>query len=140
MSNGIRWQIFIEELAVMTRIGLHPHEHEKAQAVLLNIDLTYCCDIEEDNAEAVAIDYDQYCSLVCAYLGNKRHTRLLETLAFELAGWSFRKFPALEDIKIAIHKPKIRDNAARLGVAASWNRWRYETLLLTQGVDAAYSV
>ena len=136
LSNGILWQIFIDELDAMTHVGLHPHEHEQAQPVTLNIALSYRGDIVDDAAAGV-IDYDRYCSLLCAYLSNKQHTRLLETLAAQLAGLSFREFPTLEDIKIAIHKPKIRENASRLGVSASWTRWRYETLFSQKFADVA---
>lgn len=130
IASGVRWQIFVEGLSVVTRIGLHPHEHEKPQAVELDIELSYRTGggNQMDAADAV-IDYDHYCTVVSTYLHTKPHTRLLETLASEVAILSFCEFQMLEEIRVAIHKPKIRHNTGRLGVASSWTRWSYETLL-----------
>ncbi|HWW99708.1 dihydroneopterin aldolase [Collimonas sp.] len=137
IASGVRWQIFVEGLAAMTSVGLHPHEHEKPQAVELDIELSYKTGGVRDHDEAAAvIDYDYYCGVVTAFLQAKPHTRLLETLASEVASLSFREFPMLDEIRVAIHKPKIRPNTARLGVASSWTRWSYETLLLAQALES----
>ncbi|HWW08488.1 dihydroneopterin aldolase [Collimonas sp.] len=139
IASGVRWQIFVEGLSVTTRIGLHPHEHEKPQAVELDIELSYRTGgsgQHDDNAASV-IDYDHYCSVVTTFLQDKPHTRLLETLASEVASLSFREFPMLDEIRVAIHKPKIRPNTARLGVASSWSRWSYETMLLQQPLESS---
>ncbi|MGS0741400.1 dihydroneopterin aldolase [Glaciimonas sp. GG7] len=141
-SGGVRWQIFIDGLKLMTFVGLHAHEHLQQQAVELDIEMSYRSgklggDHVED-ADAM-IDYDKYCTLLSTFMAQKPHTRLLETLAFEVANLSFRDYPMLEEIRIAIHKPKIRENAARLGVSACWTRWSYETLLLQQPLEVAIS-
>ncbi|SDY20771.1 dihydroneopterin aldolase [Collimonas sp. OK242] len=141
IASGVRWQIFVEALAVTTRIGLHPHEHEKPQAVELDIELSYRTGggQHDDDASSV-IDYDHYCGVVTAFLQAKPHTRLLETLASEVANLSFREFSMLDEIRVAIHKPKIRHNTGRLGVASSWTRWSYETLLLQQPLESGVVV
>jgi dihydroneopterin aldolase len=138
IASGVRWQIFVEGLSAMTSVGLHPHEHEKPQAVELDIELSYKTggNGAGDVDAAAVIDYDHYCSVVTAFLQAKPHTRLLETLASEVASLSFRQFPMLDEIRVAIHKPKIRPNTARLGVASSWTRWSYETLLVLQPLES----
>ncbi|MEO6920450.1 MAG: dihydroneopterin aldolase [Collimonas sp.] len=139
IASGVRWQIFVEGLSAMTHVGLHPHEHEGPQAVELDIELSYKTgggSAHEDNSASV-IDYDYYCTVVSDFLKSKPHTRLLETLASEVASLSFREFPMLDEIRVAIHKPKIRPNTARLGVASSWSRWSYETLLLQQPAESS---
>lgn len=130
--SGVRWQIFVEGLSTMTRVGLYPHEHEKPQAVELDIELSFKTSgygMHDDDAAAV-IDYDHYCTVVSGFLQTKPHTCLLETLASEVASLSFREFAMLGEIRVAIRKPKIRPNTVRLGVASSWTRWSYETSLL----------
>jgi dihydroneopterin aldolase len=138
IASGVRWQIFVEALSTITRIGLHSHEHEKPQAVELDIELSYRTGGgQHDDDAASVIDYDHYCGVVTAFLLAKPHTRLLETLASEVASLSFREFPMLDEIRVAIHKPKIRPNTARLGVASSWTRWSYETLLVLQPLESS---
>ncbi|AEK62903.1 Putative dihydroneopterin aldolase protein [Collimonas fungivorans Ter331] len=137
IASGVRWQIFVEALSTTTRVGLHPHEHEKAQAVELDIELSYRTGGQHDDDAASVIDYDHYCGVITAFLQAKPHTRLLETLASEVASLSFREFPMLDEIRVAIHKPKIRPNTARLGVASSWTRWSYETLLVLQPLESS---
>ncbi|QRX81511.1 dihydroneopterin aldolase [Glaciimonas sp. PAMC28666] len=143
LVSGVRWQIFIEGLHLMTFVGLHAHEYQQQQAVELDIEMSYRPAWQDDKsgeqadqAESI-IDYDKYCTLLSTFMQCKPHTRLLETLASEVASLSFRDYPMLEEIKVAIHKPKIRENAARLGVSACWTRWSYETLLIPQPQEAA---
>lgn len=119
------WQVQIAGLVASTRVGLHAHEHAGPQPVVLDIELDYRADLSADKA-APFIDYDGYCASVCDFLGGKPHVSLLETVATEVAALSFHGLPALEQIRIAIHKPKIRENAARVGVAICWTRCAYE--------------
>lgn len=139
--SGVRWQIFIEGLYLMTYVGLHAHEYHQQQAVELDIEMSYRPGRKDNKSSEQAdpddqtesiIDYDKYCTLLSTFMQYKPHTCLLETLASEVASLSFRDYPMLEEIKVAIHKPKIRENAARLGVSACWTRWSYETLLVQQ--------
>jgi 7,8-dihydroneopterin aldolase/epimerase/oxygenase len=67
---------------------------------------------------------------VTAFLAEKSHTRLLETLAVELAELSFREWPALDALTLALHKPKIREGTRRIGVELDWTRADYEARLL----------
>ncbi|MDP5008162.1 MAG: dihydroneopterin aldolase [Glaciimonas sp.] len=140
--GGMRWQIFIDGLNLMTHVGLHDHEFGQLQAVELNIEMSYRINDQpnhKNDADGM-IDYDKYCIRLSEFMLNKPHTRLLEILTSEVASLSFSEYPMLEEIKVAIHKPKIRENAARLGVAASWTRWSYETMLLQQPVESLLSI
>jgi len=140
IAGGVRWQIFVDGLKLMTHVGLHEHEYQQPQAVELDIEMSYRTNrTSSDDAESI-IDYDKYCTLLSTFMTHKPHTRLLETLASEVASLSFRDYPMLEEIKVSIHKPKIRENAARLGVSACWTRWSYETLLVQQPQELALSV
>ncbi|AXW15388.1 diguanylate cyclase [Ralstonia solanacearum] len=119
---GRGWSVFVDALTVPVRIGIHPHEHGAPQPIVIDAHLGYGCEPREDGDW---IDYDGYCTRVTAFLSGKPHTRLLETLAAEIAEWSFREWPALGLLTLAVHKPKIRPGTQRVGVALEWTRADY---------------
>ena len=125
---GRGWRVFIDELVVATRIGLHAHEYAAPQPVVIDASLLYRGEPSEEGVHAM-IDYERYCEHVTAFLAEKPHTRLLETLAVELAELSFREWPALDALTLALHKPKIREGTRRIGVELDWTRADYEALL-----------
>ncbi|KWR76340.1 dihydroneopterin aldolase [Cupriavidus sp. IDO] len=119
---GRGWSVFIDALAVPVRIGIHPHEHEAPQPIVIDARLGYRHEPSEDSEW---IDYDGYCARLAAFLAHKPHTRLLETLVAEIAELSFREWPALDTLTLAVHKPKIRPGTQRVGVALEWTRADY---------------
>ena len=122
-GHGRGWRVFIDELVVPTRIGIHPHEHAAPQPIVIDASLTYRCVPSEAGAW---IDYERFCERIAAFLASKPHTRLLEMLAVEIAMLSFREWPALEALTLALHKPKIRPGTRRIGVELEWTRADYE--------------
>ncbi len=130
---GRGWRVFIDELVVTTRIGIHPHEHAAPQPVVIDAGLTY----RGEPSEQAMIDYEQYCARVTTFLAEKPHTRLLETLVVELAALSFSEWPALDALTIALHKPKIREGTRRIGVELDWTRADYEAWRTAHAVAQA---
>ncbi|WER50246.1 dihydroneopterin aldolase [Cupriavidus sp. WKF15] len=122
LLSGRGWSVFIDALAVPVRIGIHPHEHNAPQPIVIDARLGYRCEPREDGEW---IDYEGYCARIAAFLGHKPHTRLLETLVAEIAELSFREWPALDTLTLAVHKPKIRPGTQRVGVALEWTRADY---------------
>ena len=116
------WSVFIDALAVPVRIGIHPHEHDAPQPIVIDARLGYRCEPRE---EGEWIDYEGYCARVAAFLAHRPHTRLLETLVADIAELSFREWPALDTLTLAVHKPKIRPGTKRVGVALEWTRADY---------------
>lgn len=121
--RGRGWRVFIDELVVPTRIGIHPHEHVAPQPIVIDASLTYRCVPSETGGW---IDYERYCERIAAFLATKPHTRLLEMLAVEMAMLSFREWPALDALTLALHKPKIRPGTKRIGVELEWTRADYD--------------
>jgi len=119
---GRGWSVFIGALAVPVRVGIHPHEHDAPQPIVIDARLDYRCEPREDGEW---IDYEGYCARLAAFLAHKAHTRLLETLVAEIAQLSFREWPALDTLTLAVHKPKIRPGTQRVGVALEWTRADY---------------
>lgn len=122
MSPGGRgWRIVVDELVVPTRIGLYAQEHLAPQPVAIDASLHYRGVPAEENAHEL-IDYEAWCAGVSAYLESKPHTRLLETLAVEIAALSFTEWPALDALTLLLYKPKIREGTRRVGVELDWHR------------------
>jgi 7,8-dihydroneopterin aldolase/epimerase/oxygenase len=133
--HGRGWRVFIDELVVATRIGLHAHEYAAPQPVVIDASLIYRGEPSEEGMHAM-IDYERYCERVSAFLADKPHTRLLETLAVELAELSFREWPALDALTLALHKPKIREGTRCIGVELDWTRADYDALRARVSVQA----
>ena len=123
--RGRGWSVFVEALSVPARIGIYPHEHGAPQPVMIDAQLGYRCMPRENEEGGGWIDYDGYCTRLADFLGRKPHTRLLETLVADIAAFSFREWPALETLRIEVHKPKIRPGTRRVGVALEWTRADY---------------
>ncbi|QIE27441.1 Dihydroneopterin aldolase (plasmid) [Caballeronia sp. SBC1] len=133
--GGRGWRIVVDELVVLTRIGLHAQEHLAPQPVAIDASLHYRGVPAEENAHEL-IDYEAWCAGVSDYLESKPHTRLLETLAVEIAELSFTRWPALDALTLLLYKPKIREGTRRVGVELDWHRadfdgWRASAALHT---------
>ncbi|SAK80412.1 dihydroneopterin aldolase [Caballeronia temeraria] len=119
-AGGEGWRVIVDELIVKTRVGLYEHEHEGPQPVCIDASLRYRgMPHESDDG---LIDYEAWCNRVSAFLEAKAHTRLLETLAVEIAALSFEEWPALDALTLTLHKPKIREGTKRLGLELDWRR------------------
>ncbi|MDR5857061.1 dihydroneopterin aldolase [Caballeronia sp. LZ062] len=133
-AGGQGWRVVVDELVVMTRVGLYEHEHRAPQALVIDASLRYRGMPREDEL----IDYEAWCNRVTAFLQEKTHTRLLETLAVEIAALSFDEWPALDALTLALHKPKIREGTRRLAMELDWGRadydaWRVRHTLAVSG-------
>jgi dihydroneopterin aldolase len=120
-SGGRGWRIVIDELIVATRIGLYDREYLAPQPVVIDASLHYRGVPVEGNTCGL-IDYEAWCGRVSTYLASKPHTRLLETLAVEVAALSFTEWPALDALTLLLYKPKIREGTRRVGVELDWHR------------------
>ncbi|WP_250453777.1 dihydroneopterin aldolase [Caballeronia sp. ATUFL_M2_KS44] len=132
-AGGRGWRVVVDELVVMTRIGLYEHEHRAPQPVSIDASLRY----RDMPSEARLIDYEAWCNRVTAYLQDKPHTRLLETLAVEIAALSFDEWPALDALTLSLHKPKIREGTKRRALELDWNRSDYDALCANRAMAAS---
>lgn len=123
--RGRGWSVFVDGLEARTRVGIHAHEHDAPQPVIVDARLAYRCTPAEIDAQEW-INYEQYCERLTQFLETKPHTRLLETLAVELAVLSFEQWGALDSVTLVLHKPKIRPGTQRIGIELDWTRADYE--------------
>jgi len=137
--GGGGWRIVVDELVVPTRIGLHPQEYLAPQPVAIDASLHYRGVPAEENAHEL-IDYESWCARVSDHLESKPHTRLLETLAVEIAALSFTQWPALDALTLLLYKPKIREGTRRVGVELDWHRGDFDAWRASAALHAAHTV
>ena len=95
----------LQALRVECIVGIHPHERQTRQSVILDIDLDY------DFASAAtadtigeAVDYTGVASQVTA-LAERRGFQLIETMAEEMAAMLLAQFPQVRRVRLEIRKP-----------------------------------
>jgi 7,8-dihydroneopterin aldolase/epimerase/oxygenase len=133
--GGQGWRVVVDELIVKTRVGLYEHEHERPQPVCIDASLRYR-EMPHESSDGL-IDYEAWCNRVSAFLETKPHTRLLETLAVEIAALSFDEWPALDALTLTLHKPKIREGTKRLGLELDWHRADFDAWRLKAAAHQA---
>jgi 7,8-dihydroneopterin aldolase/epimerase/oxygenase len=135
-AGGQGWRVVVDELIVETRVGLYEREHLAPQPVCIDASLRYRGTPRESGDGL--IDYEAWCNRVSAYLETKPHTRLLETLAVEVAALSFDEWPALDALTLTLHKPKIREGTKRLALELDWRRADYDAWRLERAARAVH--
>jgi dihydroneopterin aldolase len=134
--GGRGWRIVVDELVVPTRVGLYDREYLAPQPVAIDASLHYRGVPFEGDTDGL-IDYEGWCARVSAYLESKAHTRLLETLAVEVATLSFTEWPALDALTLLLYKPKIREGTRRVGVELDWHRADFDAWRVSSGRHTA---
>lgn len=111
--NAIR-HVFIRDLLLICRIGVHRHEHRASQRVRINLDLAVCDEraLHDDLANVVC--YEQITDGVRA-LVDGRHIRLVETLAEEIAAFCLAD-RRVRSARIRVEKLDVFRDAGSVGV------------------------
>lgn len=119
--DGLR-HVFLRDMVLPARIGVHPHERTATQRVRINVDLA----VREDAtplpdrpltvAEELArvVDYETIAERVRAIVG-ERHVRLVETLAEALAAACLTD-SRVRIARIRVEKLDVFPDAAAAGV------------------------
>jgi len=97
MSKNVT-SVFIRNLEVLARIGVHGHEHGKPQPVRINVWLTCRTSAESDKLDSV-VDYEAVADNIRAIVATG-HINLAESLAERIAS------SCLEDKRV--EKARIR--------------------------------
>ncbi len=111
--KGIR-HVFIRDLLLTCRIGVHRHEEIRPQRLRINLDLAVREDRALDDDLANVVCYERIADGVRAAVGG-RHIRLLETLADELAVICLAD-GRVRSVRVRIEKLDIFEDAASVGV------------------------
>ncbi len=113
-AKGIR-HLFVHDLMLACRIGVHPHERATAQRVRLNLDLGVVETGPALRDELVGVvDYQALVERIQAALG-KRHVNLVETLAEQIAALCLED-PRVRSARVRVEKLDAIAAAAAVGV------------------------
>ena len=120
-AEGTR-HVFIDQLTLMVRIGVHPHELEDPQPILVSLDMQ----VSETPDEAAA---DKITSVVCyeeivkrlEALCGRKHVNLLETLAEKIVDAAFAD-PRVLVVRARLDKPEAFANARSVGITVERRR------------------
>lgn len=109
-------RIFVRGLLIQASIGVHPHEHEGTQPIIIDIELDMGdMDLPQDDRLHETLDY----SLVAQKaedLAMEAHVQLVETLAERIADWALAADPRVQRVAVAISKPQALLKADAAGV------------------------
>jgi dihydroneopterin aldolase len=113
-AKGIR-HLFVHDLVLACRIGVHPHERDRPQKVRLNLDLAVAETSSPPRDElAEVVDYAALVERVRNALGTS-HVNLVETLAEQIAAICLED-PRVRSARVRVEKPNAIADAAAVGV------------------------
>ena len=113
---GLR-HVFLRDMVLQGRIGVHPHEHGRSQRVRINVDLGV---VEEEGGGpardelGLVVDYGRLVRSIREALG-AGHVRLVETLAERIAQSSFFD-RRIVSVRVRVEKLDVYDDAESVGV------------------------
>ena len=109
-------RIFVRGLLIQASIGVHPHEHEQTQPVIIDIELDMG-DMELPNEDRLheTLDYGLVAEKAEA-LALEAHVQLVETLAERIADWALSADPRVHRVAVSISKPQALLKADAAGV------------------------
>ncbi len=111
--NAIR-HVFVRDLVLSCRIGVHRHEQTKLQRVRINIDLAVRDDKDLDDDLANVVCYEQI-TVGVRGLVSSRHIKLVETVAEQIAGFCLEN-RRVKSVRVRIEKLDVFPDAASVGV------------------------
>jgi FolB domain-containing protein len=110
MRANAEQQVHIEQLKVLSRVGVQRAERARRQRLVLNITLLPARDLRDiQDVVDRTVDYSALCQEAKKFL-SQRSPKLLETLANDLASHLLRKF-RIRKISIEIRKFVLKDAA-----------------------------
>lgn len=109
-------RIFVRGLLIQASIGVHPHEHEGTQPIIIDIELDMGDMIlpKEDRLHET-LDYGVVAEKA-EELALEAHVQLVETLAERIADWALNADRRVERVAVAIAKPQALLKADAAGV------------------------
>lgn len=108
-------KVLIKDLTLEMSIGVHEHERQKAQRVIVNAEIFSSPPVPEDLGSTV--NYEIVVNAVIA-VSQSRHFDLVETLAEEIARICLNEGPAISAV-VRVVKPDIINSVEFVGVEIS---------------------
>ncbi|MGJ8559887.1 MAG: dihydroneopterin aldolase [Litorimonas sp.] len=109
-------RIFVRGLLIQASIGVHPHEHEQTQPVIIDIELDMGgMDLPKDDRLHETLDYGLVAEKA-EELALEAHVQLVETLAERIADWALSADARVQRVAVSIAKPQALLKADLAGV------------------------
>lgn len=111
-------RVFVRDLEVQARLGVHPHEKAAPQRVLIGIELAVADDaaphgVGADDLRRV-VDYAEVVAIARGAVAGP-HTLLVETLAERIAVAALGD-PRVRQVRVSVAKPDAFQDTASVGV------------------------
>ena len=115
-------KIIIHGLEVLASIGVHPHEHENTQMIVIDIELDMgALPTPSDDMLAETLDYALVADKASEF-AQEAHVQLVETLAGRIANWALAADIRVQSCTVRIRKPHALLNAHSAGVEFTRHR------------------
>lgn len=109
-------RIFVRGLRVEAFIGVHPHEYERRQPIIMDIELDMGdMPPPQDDRLHETLDYGLVAQKA-ADIALDSHVQLVETLADRIAKWALAADNRVKACAVRISKPQALDTADLAGV------------------------
>ena len=115
-SQEISTRIFVRGLLIQASIGVHPHEHEQTQPVIIDIELDMG-DMVLPRSDRLheTLDYGLVAQKA-EEIALEAHVQLVETLAERIADWALETDERVRRVAVSIAKPQALLKADNAGV------------------------
>ncbi len=122
MSYKSSTKIYVKNLEVLASIGVHPHEHETTQPIIISVELDMGnLPAPDDDRLAETLDYSVVADTAASF-AQEAHVQLVETLAARIANWALDTDPRVIACTVNIAKPHALINADFAGVEIRLSR------------------
>lgn len=109
-------RIFVRGLQIQASIGVHPHEYESTQPVIIDVELDMGdMPAPKDDRLHETLDYGLVAEKA-EEIALEAHVQLVETLAARIADWALSADPRVEACAVRIAKPQALLKADAAGV------------------------
>jgi len=108
--------IFVRGLQIEASIGVHPHEYERSQPVIIDVELDMGgMEAPTEDRLHETLDYGLIAKKA-QEIALEAHVQLVETLADRIATWALSADSRVQGCKVRIEKPQALLEAKAAGV------------------------
>ena len=109
-------RIFVKGLSIQASIGVHPHEYESTQPIIIDVELDMAdMTLPKQDRLAETLDYGLVAQK-CEEIAQEAHVQLVETLAERIAIWALDADKRVQSVAVRIAKPQALLKADVAGV------------------------
>ena len=115
-AGNVSTRIFVRGLMIQASIGVHPHEYEATQPIIIDIELDMGgMDLPSEDRLHETLDYGVVAEKA-EDIALEAHVQLVETLAERIADWALAADPRVQRCAVSISKPQALLKADFAGV------------------------